>query len=187
MPSDNFAKLIDRAAKLCGVDEGYWDIWGKYHTTTLEAKQAILRAKGLDPQDAASLERSMAAMARREWTRLLPPAIVKGQAEEIVLPLNLPTDSLGQRAHITVRPESGPAREYDLNVAELPQTDCIAMDGRTWVRSEAHIPDALPLGYHEIDGEGGFAVGHDALHRDAGTRVCRRRTWGAAGAPRALR
>ncbi|MGO9255574.1 MAG: 4-alpha-glucanotransferase [Bryobacteraceae bacterium] len=150
MPSETFEQLIDRAAAVCGVDAGYWDIWGRYHTTGIEAKQAILRAKGLEADDAAALERSLAALARREWMRLLPPAIVEGESDEVALPLNLPADSLGQRARITVRPENGPASEYELNPWELPQTACIEMDGQTWVRKQARIPAALPLGYHEI-------------------------------------
>ncbi|HTX37834.1 MAG TPA: 4-alpha-glucanotransferase [Bryobacteraceae bacterium] len=150
MPSETFEQLIDRAAAQCGVDAGYWDIWGRYHTTSVEAKKAILRAKGLDVQDAAALQSSLALVAKREWQRLLPPAILAGASDQITLPLNLPADSLGQRAHITVRPEDGPAGEYDLNTWELPQTDCTAMDGQTWVRKQAHIPVALPLGYHEI-------------------------------------
>jgi 4-alpha-glucanotransferase len=150
MPSETFEQLIDRAAAVCGVDAGYWDIWGRYHTTGSEAKKAILRAKGLDAGDAASLERSLAALSRREWMRLLPPVIVEGEAAEVTLPLNLPADSLGQRARITVRPENGPSSEYELNPWELPQTASIEMDGQTWVRKQAHIPVALPLGYHEI-------------------------------------
>jgi 4-alpha-glucanotransferase len=159
MHSETFEQLVDRAAAQCGIDEGYWDIWGHYHTTSMEAKQAILRAKGLDAQEAASLEQSLAAMARREWSRLVPPAVVVGQSDEIVLPLNLPADSLGQRAHITVRPEEGPASEYDVNIGEMRQTHCTAMDGRTWIRSEARIRATLPLGYHDVVAQVGTRSG----------------------------
>jgi 4-alpha-glucanotransferase len=155
MPSETFEQLIDRAAAQCGVDAGYWDIWGRYHTTGVEAKKAILRAKGLDASDANSLEQSMVALAKGEWRRLLPPTIVASPAETVTVPLNLPADSLGQRAHITVRPEDGPAGEYDLNTWELPQTESIAMDGQTWVRKQARIPASLPLGYHEISAQVG--------------------------------
>jgi 4-alpha-glucanotransferase len=150
MPSESFEQLLDRAASLCGVEDGFWDIWGRKHITTLEAKQAIVEAKGLAARDAASLERSLADYARREWRRLLPPVIVQGESDGVDLTLNLPSDSLGQQARITVRPENGPAADYQLNPWELPQCANIEMDGQTWVRKQARLPIALPLGYHEI-------------------------------------
>jgi 4-alpha-glucanotransferase len=155
MPSETFEQLIDRAAAVCGVDAGYWDIWGRYHATGVEDQRAILRAKGFDVDSAESLEQSLADEARREWRRLLPPAVVVGVADRIALPLNLPSESLGQPAHITVRPENGPASEYDLNPLDMPQTDSIEMNGQTWVRKQASIPLALPLGYHEISAQVG--------------------------------
>ena len=83
MHSDTFEQLLDRAATLCGIGPGFWDIWGTYHETTREAKQAILRAKGLDAAGAASLERSLAARTRHDWDRLLPHSIVTGEAESL--------------------------------------------------------------------------------------------------------
>jgi len=159
MPAETFEELIDRACARYGVEPGYWDIWGKYHPTATSAKRAILRAKGLDAEDADSLERSLAFEERREWQRLLPPAIVEKEAESIVLPLNVPSESLGQRAHITVRPENGPVAELDFNLWELAQSGCIAMDGQTWVRKQAGIRMALPPGYHEISARVGAFSG----------------------------
>src|SRR5689334_21311331 len=81
MASDTFDRLLGRACELCGVDPGYWDIWGHYHETPLEAKQSILRARGFDASDEAALSRSMAEHARREWRRMLPTSIVSDEAK----------------------------------------------------------------------------------------------------------
>jgi len=54
-----------------------------------------------------------------------------------------------------VRPENGTPSEHQMHAWELPQTDCIAMEGQTWVRKQARIPVALPLGYHEISAQVG--------------------------------
>ena len=51
-------------------------IGGGRHTTSAAAKQAILRALGVAADSAADLERSLAALQRHEWERLLPPAVV---------------------------------------------------------------------------------------------------------------
>ncbi|MBZ5726533.1 MAG: 4-alpha-glucanotransferase [Acidobacteriia bacterium] len=150
MPSDTFQQLLDRAATLYGIDPGFWDIWGRYHETATEARQAILGALGVDARDRESLERSLAAHTRREWERLLAPATVAGESETAELYLNVPAESLGERARFQVTPEDGQPREFELNLGELPQTGSIEMDGRTWVRKRVRLPVRLPLGYHDI-------------------------------------
>src|SRR6185369_12304197 len=103
MPSDSFEQLLDRAASWYGIDAGFWDIFGNRHTTPVAAKQAILRALGV----AADLEKELAALARHEWERLLPPAVVTGEIGAVELPLNVPAEQLGTRAQFVVRREDG--------------------------------------------------------------------------------
>jgi 4-alpha-glucanotransferase len=153
MPADTFEQLLDRAASLAGIEPGYWDIWGRYHRTTTEAKQAILQALGTAAGDAGQLEQSLAALTRREWERLAPPAVVCGESGEQELPLNIPVESLGERVRLIVRREDGQSSEFQLNLWELPQNAHIAMDGRTRVRKLARLPVRLPLGYHEVSVE----------------------------------
>jgi len=153
MPADLFEQLLDRAASLSGIEPGYWDIWGRYHHTTTAAKQAILNALGTAASSADQLENSLAALTRREWERLAPPAVVRSDSEEQELPLNLPVESLGEKARFVVQPEDGPSSEFHLNLWELPQTAHVEMDGRTRVRKLARLPFRLPLGYHQISVE----------------------------------
>ena len=150
MPSETFEQLLDRAASLCGIEPGFWDIWGHYHETTVEARQAILRALGMDASSPAELERALALRTRAEWTRLVAPAVVAGESPVAELPLQIPAESLGENARITVTREDGQTAEFPVNLWDLPQTASIEMDGRTWVRKQVSLPIALPLGYHEI-------------------------------------
>ena len=153
MPADTFEQLLDRAATQAGIEPGYWDIWGRHHDTTTAAKQAILAALGIAAGDAAELEQSLTALTRREWERMAPPSVVCDDAGEQELPLNLPVESLGERARLVVRREDGQSSEFQLNLWELPQAAHIAMDGGTRVRKMARLPVRLPLGYHEISVE----------------------------------
>jgi len=150
MPSDSFEQLLDRAASWFGIDGGFWDIFGNYHTTSVAAKQAILRALGVAADSAADLEQALVALARNEWERLLPPAVVVGEAGPVELPLHVPAERLGARARFVVRREDGESSEFELNLWELPQVASVGMDGRTWVRVQAMLPMQLPLGYHEV-------------------------------------
>jgi 4-alpha-glucanotransferase len=150
MAADKFAQLLDYAAAQFGIEPGFWDIWGRYHKTTAQAKQAILRALGVAAGSAAELEGSLAALARAEWERLAPPVVVTGESDFIELELNIPVERLGERARLDVRREEGEGSSFDVNLSELPQTSSIEMEGRTWVRCQARLAVRLPLGYHEI-------------------------------------
>ena len=150
MPTDNFAQLLDRAVAHFGIEPGFWDIWGRYHETTVEAKQAILRALGISAGSAEELERALAATARAEWERLLPPVVVARESNAIEFALNVPAEALGECAHIEIRREDGGTCTFDVNVWELPQTGSIEMDGRTWIRKQVALLVGLPLGYHDI-------------------------------------
>lgn len=150
MPFDTFEQLLERACALCGVDPGFWDIWGKYHETTLAAKQAILRAKGFDATGAASLARSLAERSRAEWERLVPPSLVLDESQPVELPISVRADALGDCARIQVRAEDGNLTVLELKLWEMPAASSIDMEGGTRVRKLARLPVELPLGYHEI-------------------------------------
>src|ERR1700742_3410103 len=105
MSSQSFETLLDRAAALCGIEPEYWDIFGRHHVTTKEAKQAILRAMGWAAGSAEELERSFAERARREWQRLTPPAVVAMECDNMELPLSVRADAQGETVQIEVRRE----------------------------------------------------------------------------------
>ncbi len=150
MPSNPFETLLDRAATLCGIEPGFWDIFGRYHPTTVAGKQAILRGMGWAAGNSEELEQSLAAHTRREWERLAPAAVVALEGDALDLPLNVPADGLGTPVSLQVRLEDGHAEQYELNSAEFPQSGSIDIEGRAWTRVLARVPKDLPLGYHEI-------------------------------------
>jgi 4-alpha-glucanotransferase len=154
MSSQPFEALLNRAAALRGIEPEYWDIFGKHHVTTREAKQTILRAMGWPADTQEQLEQSLAEHTRREWQSLAPPSIVALESDEVALPLHLPADCLGNEIQIEVRREDGTSEQFTLRAAGLPQTASIEMEGRTWVRVKAKLPQQATLrlgaGYHEI-------------------------------------
>src|ERR1039457_3625735 len=98
MSSDSFELLLDRAASCFGIDGSFWDIFGHHHTTSVAAKQAILRALGVAADSAADLEQALATLARSEWERLLPPAVVAGESGPLEVPLYVGAGRLGGAA-----------------------------------------------------------------------------------------
>jgi len=150
MPDETFEQLLDRAAAVCGIDPGYWDIWGKYHITTVAARQSILAALGVPAANAEELRGALAGLTRREWERLLPPAVVLSESAAPEIPINVAAESLGDPARLLLHQEDGHTAEFPLNLWELAQTAQIEMDSRTWVRKRAPLPLTLPLGYHQV-------------------------------------
>ncbi|HEX3878182.1 MAG TPA: 4-alpha-glucanotransferase, partial [Bryobacteraceae bacterium] len=157
MNSPSFESLLDRAAALCGIEPEYWDIFGRHHVTTQEAKQTILRAMGWAAGNAEELERSYAERARREWQRLAPPSLVVMECDNLELPLSLPADAQGETVHLDVRREDGTTETLTYRAAELEQTDSASIDGRNYVRVRARLPLRLPPGYHNISAHCGSA------------------------------
>src|SRR5580693_6915986 len=114
MASSTFEELLNRAAALRGIEPGFWDIFGRYHPTTIAGKQAILRAMGWASGSVTELEQSLAAQARREWERLAPLTVVALEGEKLELSLNLLAEKLGEPATMTVRPEDGSTQVLEL-------------------------------------------------------------------------
>ena len=170
MPQQSFEELLDQAAAACGIDPGYWDVWGKQHQTTPEVKQAILASLGMTSGSPEQLEHSLAERTRREWTRLAPPCLVASEAGPHNLPLSLPADGLGGPAAISIRLEDGSSIAVEPALAALPRDTSTMIDGRAFVRVRASLPNNLPLGYHEIHVTAG-ALAADTCYIVAPDRV----------------
>lgn len=75
---------IRALAEKCGVQQQFWDVFGKEHTTDIETNTAILKSLGYDCGSEDSLKTSAAQHSHAE--RALPPVMVVGQGEAISLP-----------------------------------------------------------------------------------------------------
>src|SRR5580692_5503686 len=150
MDSSQFEELLDRAAALRGIEPGFWDIFGRYHPTTVAGKQAILRAMGWAAGSVEELQQSLAAHTQREWERLAPAAVVALEDEAVELPLSLAADWLREPVTAAVMREDGQAETFQMNGGTLQQSGSIEIEGRTWVHARLPLPVKLPLGYHEI-------------------------------------
>jgi 4-alpha-glucanotransferase len=106
---------------------------------------------GLSAGNTEELSQSLTERARREWQRLLPPSVVVSESEPRRLPLYLAADHPESEAEIHIHREDGSQDHFHVNLRDIPQTGSAELDGRTWLRREAQLPDNLPLGYHNIN------------------------------------
>jgi 4-alpha-glucanotransferase len=135
LDTNHYEELLDRAARLWGIDPEFWDIWGRKHITSPATKQAILRAMGVACADAGELQRSITERERKPWTRLLPPCLVIGEsARPRQSPLYLPESPAGTPVRVRIRREDGSTQSYETSAGGfLP------------------LPLDLPLGYHDVE------------------------------------
>src|SRR5580704_8348880 len=81
------------AAQAWGIEEIFYDIWGKPHPTSAEAQRAILKSLGVDDVEKALDEKLWA-----EWSRPLPPTIVLGPKGAITI--SLPESRAGEKIEL---------------------------------------------------------------------------------------
>ena len=157
MGSQTYHQLLDRAARLWGIDPEYWDIFGKLHVTSDEAKRMLLAGLGVEADSEQGLERALETRYRKEWTRLVPPCHVTGREAPIEFFVNAPEDGADSVASVEVRLEDGTVETFDLALGRLPVIESAEFPGVHRARKLAHIPFDVPLGYHDLtvslDGE----------------------------------
>jgi 4-alpha-glucanotransferase len=139
---------IRAAAKQCGVQQEFWDIFGKLHVTTLDTNQAILTSLGFDLSSEASLTASLARRDSAQWRCLLPPVLVVSGAEPIRIPIRSPLDL--HSVDLVIELESGEGQTAVANIAGLKPEASADIDGVPFVERAFAMPFPLPLGYHSI-------------------------------------
>jgi 4-alpha-glucanotransferase len=131
------------AAERNGVQQDFWDIFGRRHFTEPETNRAILTALGFDCRSEESLQSSLARRAGIENHRILPPVLVAGENEAIRIPGNFDLDIVTEKGERhRVRIENG-APTSDLHLPpgyhEATAGDCTM---RLIVTPDrAHLPE----------------------------------------------
>lgn len=123
-----------RLAHLCGVFEGYHDLWGTYHPTSPETQDALLAAMGLSLESEEDLERETRQREAAGGQLLCAPVLLVGEGEGQGFGL---CASLAEDAEVTLRLDG---RDVPLHV-----------DRAGGERPRARLPSPLPLGLYEAE------------------------------------
>lgn len=143
---------LDRAARHWGIESEYWDTWGHRHGTSAEIERGILAALGVEAASKESLDEAIERRAAREWERLLPPVFVAGEsAWGKGFPVNVPAALADAEVALIIHWEGGGMERRKLALAELPVAARGETGGVCYVRKQAPLPAAAPMGYHEVE------------------------------------
>jgi 4-alpha-glucanotransferase len=104
------------AAGNYGVQQDFWDIFGRQHFTAPETNRAILTALGFDCASEDALRASVAAREQDESLRALPPVLVVSQNAALRIPGNFDLEITTEQGDLhRLRFEDGvPRRELRL-------------------------------------------------------------------------
>ncbi len=126
MPLDDALRY---AAERNGVQQDYWDIFGRRHFTEPGTNRAILTALGFDCTSEDSLRASLAAREAAEQARPLPQVMVVGEHEPLRLTGNLDLEIVTEQGETyRARIEDGvanPALKLPLGYHEARAGGCV--------------------------------------------------------------
>jgi len=131
------------AAQAWGIDEIFYDIWGKPHKTSPESQQAILKSLGVE-----DVEKALEAKLWAEWSQPLPPTIVLGPKGAIAI--SLPESRAGDKVELAFLWEDAKQAKRSFDLASVPVTEKIDLRGQKFVRKQLDLPVDAPLGFHSV-------------------------------------
>ncbi len=134
---------FERAAEAWGIEQNFYDIWGKPHKTTAEVNQAILRSLGVNDTENALEEKLWP-----EWSRPLPETIVRGLNASISI--SLPAKQAGEKGELLFVWEDGRQERHPFDLSSLPVVEETTLRGEDFVRKQVALPENCPLGYHTV-------------------------------------
>ena len=88
-PATSYDDALRRAARVWGIQDEYWDIWGNRHVAEPDVQRSILRSMGMNPDSLESLNEAIRRRADLDWRTLAPATLVLPLSAGIV-PINVP-------------------------------------------------------------------------------------------------
>lgn len=143
--------LLDRLCSEFGIDNEYWDIWGRKHATSRQTKLSILASLGLNVSTPQSLDQAATEFRERFHSRPLDPVlVVAASAGQPSIPIRLTQEEArSARLSMAIYFEDGTAHSFAQEASALPAIRI--ENGDEIVAVQAPIPRLLPLGYHDLE------------------------------------
>ncbi|MEO5328558.1 MAG: glycogen debranching protein GlgX [Magnetococcus sp. THC-1_WYH] len=155
--SANARQEMDLLAQLAGIQDGYWDIFGRWQTIPANSRQSFLTAMGLPCGTHGQVSASLRSLQEAKWRRPLEPSlVVHGLAGEIQIPIVVKAKYLDNTFEWAFIEEDGNLSHGRIDLKECPLEDEIILEDRRHQRRLFVLPIKAPLGYHrfEITGTG---------------------------------
>ncbi|NLI45472.1 MAG: hypothetical protein GX414_00005, partial [Acidobacteria bacterium] len=129
-PSSSYDEALARAGAAWGIEAEYWDIWGKHHVPSAEARQAVLRSLGVPCETREQLDQALEERLWLEWATPTTATVVASDSRPAQLALNVPEEFSGGVLHAELTWENGESAAVSAPVASLPLLKNAELRGR---------------------------------------------------------
>jgi 4-alpha-glucanotransferase len=142
---------LDQAARTWGIETEYWDVWGQRHQASPEVETAILMSLGVDAALRATLDEALEERKLREWrTPLAATIVLTADRTPHEVTLSMPVERADSSAVLRIRFEDGSSVDLAVDLREIHESEEEQVQGGRFSRKRIRLPEALPLGYHEL-------------------------------------
>jgi (1->4)-alpha-D-glucan 1-alpha-D-glucosylmutase len=146
------SQALDRLCAHYGIAAGYEDNQGRKQRTPDGTRRTLLQGMGVAAGNVETERRSLAEALDREWTRILPPAVVVRQDQHALeLPLSLPEGGEDRPDRWVLTEENGDTRDDSLDLGGLQIAKQRLIRGQTWLLRHIRVPPPRQLGYHRLE------------------------------------
>ncbi len=142
---------LHRLAELAGIEEGWWDFFGRYRQVPAETKQAFLAAMGFAVATEEEIAASLEEFETRPWRRWLEPVLVsveKNGPPEVVVTVPQPCED--DLVAWTVEEECGTVHRGKWCARDLPVVAERDVGGLRHRRHVFRLPGTPMWGVHRL-------------------------------------
>jgi 4-alpha-glucanotransferase len=147
-------ELIDELSELCGILPEYWDIFGKKHIASLDAKKAILRSMGLRIDSAGKVVTEIEKLKYGPWKRLIEPVFVMSVNDRpLTIPVHIPIKEGKERELLltwSITDEKGRKTKFVLSGDAISVSQTEIINGMRYIKVNLSVAALRDIGYYMV-------------------------------------
>ncbi len=146
--------LINELSDMCGILPEYWDIFGKKHITSIETKEAVLRAMKLNVDSAEEIAKEINERRWKSWERVIEPVhVISVNAQPVSIPICIPIGE-GEEAKLMIswalEDEKGVKTGVKLISGTIHISEVQWIDGIRYIKENLNIK-RQNIGYYVLN------------------------------------
>ncbi len=157
------SEQLARLARLAGIEEQYWDIFGNHFRVDDDARRRLLAAMGIAADTEALAEQSLRHLEEMPWRRLVEPVTVVRDALKGRVTVTVDDADEASIVRWTLRLEDGRTLDGAPRGDALTTIAAREIDGVRRLCKEIRLPADLSPGYHRLEAECGGRAGSGRL------------------------